>query len=572
MPEYLGKALSSLGLDNGFPWPLGYSPVFILCGLTLLATGSGFATGCIDSDPWVRGASESRRTTLPPTVGVVGPAAVQELRIAGSPPTTLDPARVRDSGSSQYTVELFAGLVKLDPNLEVIGDLAASWEVRGNGEIYTFVLRDSKFADGKVIEAQDVQYSLARALSSGVESGTALTHLGNIFGAHAYFQGLTPSLPGVQIVDSHTIEIRLTHPLAFFLYKLTHPVSLVVDSREVDAPNWYRHPNSSGPFKLLAWDDGKEIVLEKNGNYHSPPILSKVYIALISSSEALLRYETNTLDVVEIHHGNVERFRDSNDPLKAHYVHVPQFALFYMGFNTAIPPFDDVHVRRAFAKALDIEKIIRVSLRGHEALATGILPFGFPGYDPSLGGFDYAPGDARAELLKSTYGSPKALPEITMLIPSRGLLLPAHIEASLFLIQENLGIDVAVLALEWPDFLDQIYGDMDEFQLYWLGWSADYPDPHNFLDLMFHSDSLDNVSRYSNLNVDALLERARTEPNDARRFSIYSQVESIVSDEVPIIPFWHGLSHFLVRPTVKGLRVPPSTQEWMSTVWIAEKP
>ena len=157
-----------------------------------------------------------------------------------------------------------------------------------------------------------------------------------------------------------------------------------------------------------------------------------------------------------------------------------------------------------------------------------------------------------------------------MLISGAGLLLPAHIEASLFLIRENLGVDVAVQALEWPSFLEQIYRDMNEFQMYSLGWSADYPDPHNFLDLMFYSESIENVSHYSNSAVDTLLEDARREIDPGRRLRMYAQIESIVVNEAPIIPFWFSVDHLLVKPSIRGLRMPPSTQEWMSSVWIAE--
>ena len=91
----------------------------------------------------------------------------------------------------------------------------------------------------------------------------------------------SPSLNGVRILDSETIEIRLIRPSAYFLYQLSHPVSFVVDADETAEPEWFRSPNSSGPFKLAAWQSGEEIVLERNGNYHSPPRLSSVRVALI---------------------------------------------------------------------------------------------------------------------------------------------------------------------------------------------------------------------------------------------------------------------------------------------------
>ena len=544
--------------------------------LALLATAIAIAIGCTEGGGAHAEYSDAQSGRFAAATEIAAapsenPAPDQVLRIAGSRPVTLDPALVRDTGSSQYVVELFAGLVKLDSELNVVGDFAAQWQILGDGDVYRFDLRPSlKFADGKALHAEDVQLSLARALSPQTKSPTALSYLGNIEGARAFAEGSASSLTGVQILDSVTIEIHLTRPSAYFLYQLSHPVSFVVDVDETDETEWYRSPNSSGPFKLAAWEPGEEIVLEKNDNYHSPPRLSSVRIGLIGSSEALLRYETGQLDIVRIHRGDVERFRDSNDPLKDHYQYAPKSSLFYIGFNAEVPPFDDVHVRRAFAKAIDVEKITRVSLRGLQKQANGILPAGFPGHDPSRMAIGYDPADARAELAKSTYKSVDALPEIRMLVSGGGLLLPAHVKASLYLIRENLGVEIAVQTLEWSSFLNQIYGDMSEFHMYSLGWGADYPDPHNFLDLMFHSRSPENSSHYSNPEVDGFLEDARVELNRDQRLSLYSRVESIVVEEAPIVPFWFSVDHLLVRPSVRGLQIPPSTQEWMSSVWIAE--
>ena len=495
----------------------------------------------------------------------------QVLRIAGSQPLTLDPAFVRDSGSAQYAVELFSGLVKLDSDLNVIGDLAQSWEVSGDGSVYTFSLRPSlRFADGKALTAENVSYSISRALDPRTESEMALTYLGDIKGAEDFSRGLAGSIAGIRAEASETLEIRLEQPVAFFLYKLTYPVSFVVDSAEADEDGWYRSPNSSGPFTLARWITGDEIVLERNENYHSPAAISQVRIALIGGSEALLRYETGAIDISDIGGGNVERFRDSNDPLRADYMSAPQFSLFYLGFNTEEPPFDDVHVRRAFANAIDVKKIVRVSLRGNDAVANGILPKDFPGHDPARAGLGYDPIDARAELASSTYGSAEALPDIRMLISGSGLLLPAHVEAALFLIKENLGVEIAVQTIDWADFLDELYAPSGEFQIFSLGWSADYPDPHNFLDLMFHSESAENISHYSNPRVDVLLVSAREEMDPTARLELYDVAETIIVNDAPIIPIWFSVDHVLVRPTVRGFSRPPSIQEWMSSVWIAD--
>lgn len=544
-------------------------PWFIAVGLLLAACAGEGRTG--------GGASQSAQglQLAAPEIGgsTAGPQAAvdQVLRIAGAPPVTLDPALVRDTGSSQYVVELFSGLVKLDADLNVIGDLAESWEVLGAGDTYRFSLRPSlSFADAKTLTSEDVRYSLIRALSPQVKSSTSLSYLGDIRGAAEYKKGAVQRPVGISIPDARTVELRLTGAAPFFLYKLTYPVSFIVDARQTSKPDWYAAPNSSGPFRLASWRPGEQIVLERNDRYHSPPRLERVQIELIGGSEALLRYETGELDIAGIGGGDVDRFRDSADAFSDDYQSVPQFTLHYLGFNSRVPPFDDLHVRRAFAMAIDVEKIVRVSLRGHAVAANGVLPAGFPGHDPTRALLPYDPAEARAELARSAYGGASNLPDVVLLMPGSGLLLPSYLEAALFLIKQNLGVEVTVQSLEWADFLEELDRPDGEHQIFTLGWSADYPDPHNFIDLLFHSQSAENAFNYSNPAVDALIERARATTGLQPRFDLYREAEQIVIADAPLAPLWFSVDHLLVAPRVRDFKQPASNQEWMSAVWIAD--
>lgn len=101
-----------------------------------------------------------------------------------------------------------------------------------------------------------------------------------------------------------------------------------------------------------------------------------------------------------------------------------------------------------------------------------------------------------------------------------------------------------------------------------LGWIADYPDPQNFLDILFHSQSQNNNTHYSNLQVDKLLEQARVEPNEATRFSLYRQAEELIVSEAPWLPLWYSVSRQLVKPYVKDYHPAPIIVPTLKDVYI----
>jgi len=499
------------------------------------------------------------------------PAAIApgHLRTLGPRAVTLDPALVRDVGSGSYVVEIFAGLVKLDGDLNVIPDLAESWDVSPDGLTFTFQLRpDIRFADGREITSADVVFSMERALSPEIASPVARVYLDDIDGASDYAAGGLDGVSGVSAIDPRTVRIVLQRPATSFISKLTHPVSFVVDRNEVDEFEWFRTPNASGPFELESWAVREEIVLVRNDNYHTPALLDRVTLAIVGSGEGLLGYETGSVDIVPIFGRNVDRFRGSGERFSEDYLAVPEFSLFYIGFNTQVDPFDDVHVRRAFVQAIDIEKINRVTFRGHEITANGILPTGLPGSDPDREPLPYDPEAARRELALSKYGGAENLPDITFLIAGGGLLPPQDVEAMLFFLRENLGVSVRMQAIDFADFLLEVENPDHQHQMITFGWVADYPDPDNFLDFLFLSGSPENATRLSDPRVDALLEEARIESDQTRRLELYRQAEDIIIEDAVILPMRFGVDHYLVKPYVEGFAPSGGLQEWMSTVRI----
>ena len=479
------------------------------------------------------------------------------LNLPGGAPPTLDPALTQDSTSASYIVEIFSGLVTLNQYLEVVPDIAESWELSDDGTTYTFHLHDDvRFHDGKPVTAQDFKYSLERACNPATGSLVADTYLGDIIGAQAKLRGEADEVSGVLVVDDHTLEITIDSPKAYFLSKLTYPTAFVVDRENVEGPvqPWTDQPNGAGPFRLAEYQLDFRIVLERNEAYYDT--LERVNFMLATGSPMTM-YETGELDAVPVSLADIERVSDPSNPLNKELSTTPVLSISYIGFNVQKPPFDDQKVRQAFNYAIDKDKYVEVVLKNMQAQAKGILPPGMPGYNENLKGYPYDPERARQLIAESQYGDVSNLPEITLNISGGGGAAAGQVATIVEMYKQNLGVDIAVQQTEWATYLWDLRAH--RYQMFGLtaGWIADYPDPQDFLDILFHSESRNNDTGYSNPEVDSLLEEARGEQDFDKRMELYQQAEEMILDDAPIAPLTHNADYWLTKPYVEGMIYPP---------------
>ena len=511
--------------------------------------------------------------TAPSPLGMVEDATLVRL---GPEPPTLDPHLTGDTYSAMYVVEVFGGLVTIDPQLEIVGDLAKDWDISNDGKTYTFYLReDAKFHDGRPVTAEDFKWSLERVADPATESILVDTFLGDIVGFEDKLEGRTTSVAGVRVIDDQTLSITIDAAKAYFLAKLTHPSAYVLDRNNVEGnPSWFEKPNGTGPFRLSEYEPGEVIRLTRNEFYHlGPPMLGEVKF-ILSGGDSLLMYENDEIHVTGLGLLNLEAILDPSNPLSEEVLQAPpSFNVTYVGMNASAPPFDDPKVRQAFNYAVDKVTLANLLLEDLVAPANGILPPQFPGYNPNLKGYDYDPEKAQQLLKDSKYGdNMDDFPRITMTLPgSFGAPVSPVMEAIIQGWQETLGIEIELLQTEWAIFLQDL--NQQRFQMFGgLGWVADYPDPENFLDVLFHSESSNNHSKYSNPEVDRLLEDARTELDEAARFEIYHRVEEMILDDAPWVPLWHGDSGYaLLKPNVKDYFLFPMTIPRFRYVYMTEE-
>lgn len=464
-------------------------------------------------------------------------------------PRDYDPATTHGSGDKR----IFSGLVSFDPQLNLTPDLAETWEVSADGTIYTFHLRaNAKFHNGRNVTAQDVIYSWERAASPAIASDTVLTYLGDIVGVPEMASGQADHISGLTALDDHTLQVTIDAPKPYFVYKLTYVTTFIVDRENVEGGDeWYREPNGTGPYRLREWKRFEYIIYEANPDFYLGAPSIPYIIEQLYSGVGIRLYESNEIDISGVSRFDADRFLDPSEPMHNELVTGVDLCTGYITFDATRPPFDDANVRKAFSMAFDRQKYIDVVLSGHALPANGLYPPALPGFDLAFKGLPYDPAQAREFLRQSSYGGPDSLPPIVFTDAGIGSSVASDVAAMAEMWEQNLGVTITVENIESNFYLDQIYSG-NHGQLFSGGWCADYPDPENFADVLFHSGSTQNNGGYSNPELDSLLEAARVERDVTKRIQMYQQAEQIIVNDAAVLFTTHSLSYQVVKPYVKG--------------------
>ncbi len=471
---------------------------------------------------------------------------------------SLDPTKATDAPVNTVLGLIYGGLVRLDGDLHVTPDLAESWTISDDNLTYTFKLRaGGKFSDGSPITADDVVWSITRAVAPG-GSGDGLFRLGNIAGAEEFNAGTANELTGIKAVDAQTVEIKVVQPTAFFLDQLTYSLATILSKKAADAdPNWAEKPVSSGAFTIQEWNHNQNIILVPNTNYWQPATnISTLTLPFYQDSETAFQlYRTGGLDIMGSQQNGVPSSHVAevaNDP---DFRQTASFAVRYIAFNNKLAPFDNVKVRQALALAIDKKTLAEQVLAGTVDPTDRILPAGFPGSELPIKGLSFDADAAKAALteagikpedlkFKLTYGVEGDNERVVTVLQSMW--------------KENLGIDVTLEPLELSTFsarLDETFKTPESgLQAYYSIWGADYPDPQNFISQQLHTDVGNNNSHYSNPEFDKLVDQADVLNGDLNaRLALYNQAEQLAVTEVGWLPLYSPKLNVLVKPYVKGV-------------------
>ena len=493
---------------------------------------------------------------VPPTPTLVAGLREEDqtLNLVGSEVGSFDPALGSEVGTSFILRQIYSGLVTLDKDLKVIPDLAVRLpDISEQGTLYTFTLRQgAKFQSGREITAEEVKFSLERAVDPKLaapdpaSSLPAANYMSDIVGVKDKLEGRATQVSGLTVKDKYTFQIKIDAARPYFLAKLTYNVFFVLNPEAV--AKGFDQPDSSGPFKLVEYKRDQFLKLARNELYYArPAYLSKINFALgASAANGQVQYEQGKFDVMGLGGADVERALDKSNALNKELVIKPELSLTYLGFNTRARPFDEPKVRQAFASVVDRAKVARVMFEGKVQAAFTILPPGMPGYSGNAAATTYDISRARDLIAQSSYRTPANLPKITLY--STGSSLAGLLKE---IYKQAFDIEIEVQQYDYKDFQSGL--SQRQFQGYIYGWTADYPDPENFLRALLGNGSPFNDSGYSNPAFDELLKQGDQQSDQQKRLQFYNQAEQLALNDAPIFPLTHSITYLLVKPYVKGL-------------------
>ena len=261
-------------------------------------------------------------------------------------------------------------------------------------------------------------------------------------------------------------------------------------------------------------------------------------------------YERGEIDITYVSLTNLERVMDETNPLHPELQLSSELSLTYIGFDCTKAPFDDPRVRQAFAHAVDKHRITSQLLKDAVTPADSIVPPGMPAYSNQIVGPDYDLEQAKALLADAGHANGIGLSPLCFAIPGEGGQVPTWTTWILWQWQQSLHVEIEIKQINSEAYFNHL-GD-EKGDMFFYGWVADYPDPQDFLEILFHSQSTNNDGGYSNPEVDYFLEQAEIEQDTGTRFELYREAEQLIVSDAACIPLWFGKNYVLVKPYVKG--------------------
>jgi len=473
-------------------------------------------------------------------------AGAAELRVGfSSDALTLDPANHRDRETETIIRNLHDGLLTRDSAMKVVPELAESWTAL-DPMTYEFKLRQGvTFHDGSPMTAEDIKFTFDRLVQEGAMEGQTSPR-----------QSLLGPLKEVRIVDDRTVQMILSEPWPILPAML--PFQEVVSKAHVEkvgANGMADQVNGTGPFRLVDWRKGDSVIMERFDGYYGgaadiPPIgkacvdrvIFKVIPENASRVAALLAGDVHIIDALPTHSIN----QVDNNP-GTHVLSVRGTRSSYIALNNQKPPFDDVRVRHAVAHALDRQLIVDRILAGNATLIDGILSPDAFGKNAGLPA--YAVDAEKAKALLAEAGYPDG---IDVTLDAEGALKDtAEAIASLL---TKAGIRTQVVVGESSQLVARYRtkGEPIDGQMWLTSWGNGSLDPADIFVPTHRSADRGNASGYANTELDALLDAANTELDQAKRAGLYHQAEAMVNRDLPMVYLWVAKELYGVSDKVTG--------------------
>ncbi len=496
-----------------------FTPLHLLTGLLLISL-FGFALAC-------KRQAKSDELTM-----------VIEKKI-----TTLDPRVSTDSADERLRQLLFNGLTKKNAQFEPVGDLAESFEAAPDYKTFTFKLRQGvKFHDGKPFTSRDAKYTFDSTLDKGFQSGKKVE--------------LADKLDAIEAPDPQTLIFRCKVPVPG-LANIILPIGIIPEGSGAQQS---KNPIGTGPFKFVSYTQDQEVVLAANDNYfEGRPSFNTLRIRIVpdnSTRESELRkgsadlainadFDPVTVEALQKAPGIKVTLSDGTN-------------LTHLGLNMNDPILKDQRVRQAIAYAIDRTAIIRDLLRGQARPATSVLPPSQWAFEPNVTTYNHDPEKAKQLLDAAGRKAEGDKPRFKMTLKTRTVSISRKTAEVMQEQLRRVGIDLEIQSVEPQKFTQDVTDG--NFQMY-LNTLVGGNQSTDIFRYAFYSQSVpkngQNRMRYNNPKVDKLLDESILAPRD-RQKQIFSEVQKILADELPMIYLWYPSTIVVARDRVTGLTLDPS--------------
>jgi peptide/nickel transport system substrate-binding protein len=460
-------------------------------------------------------------------------------------PNSLDPRLASDEATARVAQLVFSALMSIGDDLRPKPQLLESLD-NPTPETYVGHLRRGvKFHDGHELTARDVVYTYSLFLDPTFISP---------------FKGGFTVMKSVRALDDYTVAFTLTAPFGAFPMQLV-PIPIVPEGRSAEMKT---HPVGTGPYKFVRYAVDDQLVLAAFADYFEGPPANPGLVLKVIPDDTMrgleLRKKTIDVTVNDMSPDIVHGLESRGDVVVKRS---PGLDFSYIGFNMQDPVLKDRRVRHAVGYALNREAIIKYLRRDLARPAFGLVPPSGWAFEPDVFTFTYDPGKAQQLLEEAGYRDPDGpggpLPRLALTLKI-GTSEETRLQATA--IQQDLakiGIALDVRSYEQATlFSDLVRGDFQLSNPQWVGGAVLDPD---ILRRVFHSSQVPpagfNRGRYSNPEVDRLLDVATAALTEAERKKYYAEVQKIVAYDAPYIPIWNRVNYIMAQPSLTGLHLNP---------------
>lgn len=461
-----------------------------------------------------------------------------------------------DAASERVRTLMFNSLVRKDEKFDYIGELAANVTRSADNVTFTFNLREAKFHDGRPFTSADAKYTLDLVFSSTFAKSASF-YEGTGAARKSYIKS-------VEAPDPKTLVVTTVKPWTGLLPNLVPVAMIPKDSYDTQKD----HPVGTGPFKFVSYDSSQQVIdLSANPDYwEGAPHIPTLRVRVIADTNALqAELRSGRVDIAPLPTSL------SPDAIKLlgqdPKLQVSQFTgsnLNLLTFNCSQPPLNDVRVRQALAHAIDREGLIRDLLLGQGKIAHSILPEESWAYSAGEQ-YTFDPAAAKKLLDEANLKDPDGDgPQLRFTKPIVFKVSGSSVAGKNYagVIQnylKNVGVPVSIETAELNTLFDELR--RGNFQVFYGQWVGGNQDPIFFKDLFATSEiptesrASRNRSRYSNKELDALLEEAINTFDRDKGKQLYARIHEIISRDVPVLPLWYQANITISQKRVKNITV-----------------